>query len=421
MNKFFTTTLCLFALVFTAEAQWEKINNPDLGSGFGVSAMLTDNTTLWAGTTGRIFKSTDGGTIWTEVSTGLQSGISGCSGIVKQGNRHYASFSGNGNYYVYYTENQGQSWSIDTVGWSNSNGALPATVQLTTFKDYVLARLESNFVMYKKNTDPQWNILPVPNEFRTPATVYAIGDTLVLGAGYIGLTTDMGLNWIKRQTTWPAGMPLGFINGIWQDLSNPAVLYGNYQVLSTSKPVLFVTKNNQMTWDSIHMNIDNPALASSIWANGQSLYVAYTGSFTGGDTLKKVFHSSNAGLVWTNITENLYSFTSFKFHSLKTMQVLNGTLFGGFSEAGVVKHAAGPTGLQPIKSSHTVSFYPNPATNLIDVDTEIETVTILDLTGKTLMETAVSGAIDISGLQAGIYILKAQQGTQTYVSRLIKQ
>jgi photosystem II stability/assembly factor-like uncharacterized protein len=423
MNKFLTTVCCISLAVGSATAQWSKVNDPLLGSGFGVSATFTDNTTLWAGTTGRIFKSSDGGDNWTEVSTGLQSGISGCTGITKLGSRYYCSFSGNGNYFVYYTENAGQNWVLDTVGWSNNFGALPAAIQLTTHKDYVLARLESNFIMYKKNTDSQWNILDVPTAFRTPGGMYSVGDTLVLGAGNVALSTDMGLNWTTRNTTYPQGMPLGFMNRIYQDHANPSVIFGNYQVLATSKPVLFVSKDNQTTWDSIHMDLDNQTLVTAMFIDGQDVYAAYAGSFQAGDTLKKVFHSNDGGNSWTNITENLYSFTTFKFHSMITMDRINGTLFGGFSSAGMVKHTAdgGSTGFETFNQTKQLSVYPNPATSMIEVDNSIESLTLFDITGKSVLTTIVTGPIDISALKPGIYFVNAKNGTQHYCSKLVKE
>jgi photosystem II stability/assembly factor-like uncharacterized protein len=422
MNKLITLLLGLCALVMTANAQWEKVNDPKLVSGFGISTMYYDNAILWAGGTGQIFKSADGGNTWTDVSTGLQSGISGCTGIVKLGNRHYASFSGNGDHNVYYSENLGNTWNIDTAGWSNDGGALYATIRLITYKDYVLAQLESNYIVYKKNTDPKWTILSVPNAFRTPGFMYSVGDTLILGAGNIAMTTDMGLNWTIRNTTYPPGTPLGFHNKVYQDRANPAVLFSNYQVLATSKTVLFVTHDNQMTWDSIHMDLDNQVAVSSMWIDGQNIYAAYVGSFQANDTTKKAFRSSNGGQTWSNITGNLYSLSQFKFHSLTSMQLVNGTLFaGGFSSAGIVKYATGSSGLNQLSASEQLTFYPNPASQFIYIDTDIETLVITDLNGKAVLESSNAGEIDIRPLAPGLYFIKAQKNDQVFVSKLMKE
>lgn len=398
-------------------AQWSKVTVAGLPSGSGISTLYTDNNTLWAGGIGKIFRSGDGGETWAEVSTGLQSAISGNSGITRLDNRVYACFSGNGNWYTYYTTDEGQNWNIDTAGWVG-----PAPIQLHTHKEYVLARLESNYILYKKNTDATWNVLNVPEGFRTPGALYSVGDTLVLGAGNIALTTDMGATWTTRQTVWPQGYPLGFVNRVFQDRDNPSILFANYQVLATGKGFLIQSKDNQVTWDSIHILQDFPALATSMWVKGNNVYLAYGGSFTAGDTLTKVFNSSNGGQSWTNITENLFLLTQFKFHSLTSMEVLNGNLFaGGFSSAGIVKRATGSTGLKEVHSYRTLTLYPNPAADFVVVDEQADFIVITDLSGKVVMKPlAAGGKVDVSGLSQGLYLVHAQKGDRVFTGKLVK-
>jgi photosystem II stability/assembly factor-like uncharacterized protein len=422
MKNLFTLVLSFIGSVACLQAQWQNVPITALPQGVGILKMYQDGNTLWAGSIGQIFKSTDQGATWTEASTGLQSGISGNSGITRVGNRVYASFSGNGDYYAYYTTDEGQNWNIDTAGWTTIVGIKPAAVQLLTYKDYVLARLESNFILYKKNTDAAWNTLTVPDGFRTPGYMYAVGDTLILGAGRIALTTDMGANWVIREPNWAPGLPLGFINGMFQDRDNPAVLFGNYQVLSNSKPKYFYTKNNQASWDSFNVDVDQPAAISGMYIKGNEIYVAFSGTFNAADTLKKIFHSTDGGLSWTNVTENLYSLASFKFHSISSIEVVNGNVFvAGFS-SGLYKRTGGSSGLNFVNRHETLRVYPNPATEHITIDEQVTNLEITDMSGKTVVARTgkCEGETQISHLAPGLYIVKAQKNGQQLVSKFIK-
>ncbi len=57
----------------------------------------------------------------------------------------------------------------------------------------------------------------------------------------------------------------------------------------------------------------------------------------------------------------------------------------------------------------TVDIFPNPATNIINIEVEnvleLE-VTIYDLTGKLILKTVNQSRINISSLAQGVYLLK---------------
>ena len=72
------------------------------------------------------------------------------------------------------------------------------------------------------------------------------------------------------------------------------------------------------------------------------------------------------------------------------------------------------------------SFYPNPSTDIINVTSKatVENISIYNLLGQELLNVSVNGLsaqIDISGLSAGMYVMKATvdgtQGTFNFVKR----
>lgn len=418
MKKFIYTFL-LLVFVTQSQAQWQNVPIANFPPGIGLINLYDDGQVIWAGGTGQIYKSTDRGANWTTVSNGLQSAISGNSGLVKLGNRVYSCFSGNGNYYTYYTIDEGANWILDTAGWQG-----PSPIQLHTHGDYVLARLESNFILYKKNTDTAWQKLTTPDAFRTPGHMYSVGDTLVLGAGYIAMTTDMGQNWTTRQTTYP--FPFGFISRMVQDKDNPQTYYANYIVLATNKSKFMVSRNGQLTWDSITIPQDFPTSVSQIWAKGNDVLVAFNGSFTPADTVTKVFRSQDGGNNWSNITGDLYSKITFKFHSITSMVYTQGTLFAaGLTTPGgaMVKNVLGSVGLKETNASSTPLFYPNPTTDFIQFANGVNQAFVYNIQGQLVAQYNANQqpSISLNHLPAGVYWVQITLANQTYTQKIVKQ
>jgi len=80
-----------------------------------------------------------------------------------------------------------------------------------------------------------------------------------------------------------------------------------------------------------------------------------------------------------------------------------------------------------LAQENSFSIYPNPATEFfyINLNNDVETVQIVDVTGKTIaLENNLNAGthqIDVSFLNTGIYFVKTTTNTNTSVVRLIKQ
>ena len=70
-----------------------------------------------------------------------------------------------------------------------------------------------------------------------------------------------------------------------------------------------------------------------------------------------------------------------------------------------------------------LSFYPNPSSDYIQIETEISKLTVVNSKGAIVSQYNTNEArYDVSGLDAGIYIIKATNVDGTvYNSRLIKK
>jgi hypothetical protein len=82
--------------------------------------------------------------------------------------------------------------------------------------------------------------------------------------------------------------------------------------------------------------------------------------------------------------------------------------------------AQSATGIKNAARNTAFELYPNPAHNMIFVGTD-QNIRISDMMGKTILEQAAGGNIDISGLQPGMYFIhvngKTLNGTKAFVKQ----
>ncbi|SDB66569.1 Por secretion system C-terminal sorting domain-containing protein [Flavobacteriaceae bacterium MAR_2010_188] len=70
-----------------------------------------------------------------------------------------------------------------------------------------------------------------------------------------------------------------------------------------------------------------------------------------------------------------------------------------------------------------ISIFPNPTDGLLNINSfqKIDEISITDLTGKTINISTDLKSLDISNLQAGIYLLQLQIGGNTVIKKIIKR
>ena len=99
---FLQVILVLLILSIPTRAQWIQTNGPDGG---GVCSFATLGTNLFAGTSGGIFLSTNNGSSWSAVNTGLTS--AGVWTLAVSGTDLFAGTSSG----VFLSSNNGTSWN----------------------------------------------------------------------------------------------------------------------------------------------------------------------------------------------------------------------------------------------------------------------------------------------------------------------
>lgn len=418
--------LCLLgAWVSTvAFGQWNKV---EVDQTQGVSLLYYDGATLWGGTQGTTFRSADKGSTWTKVTAGLNSSLAKSTGFAKVDNAVYATFGGNGNFYAYYTTD-GNGWTIDTANWPSMSLPFVGTIHpysrltLSHKNEYVLCVLESNYLIYKKQSDAQWTHMSLPSTHRTPDWVYSSGDTLFLyissssfTASEVAYTTDLGASWSTRTANacvsriFPTDVP-GKLIGI-----------GVTSLQTINDKLLFMSHDNGISWDSLNLRPFSGGTITDVASGGSTIYASLAGS--NNDTLRKVVRSTDNGQTWQDLTDNLYSFVQFKFHPVSDLELLDGNLFACISDMLFKSGGGGSSGLGKSIMHKQADVYPNPASGTIHIDVKGRTsLRFFDSSGRLCMEALTeNGQADVSSLPRGLYHIEATNGSGTFSTRLIKE
>ena len=104
--------------------------------------------------------------------------------------------------------------------------------------------------------------------------------------------------------------------------------------------------------------------------------------------------------------------TNFEFDNFRTGFILDNLQISDLSNLGVADH-----------SSTELSIYPNPTSDIINVKSsqEINSLEILDFTGKSVLIKKKSNTIDVQQLPKGIYLLKVTTDQKSTVQKFIKK
>jgi Secretion system C-terminal sorting domain len=76
--------------------------------------------------------------------------------------------------------------------------------------------------------------------------------------------------------------------------------------------------------------------------------------------------------------------------------------------------------------SNTINFYPNPATNMLNIENKnnlsINSITISDTNGRNVLESKnVTSSIDVSNLSKGIYFVRLANDAGSVTKKLVKE
>lgn len=248
-----------------------------------IYCIYTNNNTIYTGTTTGIFKSVDNGISWIAVNNGLLP--SRCLAISNSGSNIIAGFGGeyrHGGFY--YSSNSGNSWVANNSGINSQY-----VIDLNAKNSTLFAAINGSGIWKSNDIGNSWqkinNGLPFTDtssirfiDYRSLGndgqSVYCI---IRQSPSIVYKTTNDGISWTYANS--------GITNSV------NCIGAKNNLVFAGASPGLFVTTNSGSVWSSLGLN-------NNIYGIDFSSSTIYTC----GDG---VYQSTNNGVSWDNISENI--------------------------------------------------------------------------------------------------------------------
>jgi hypothetical protein len=168
-----------------------------------VLALTISGTNLFAGTYyGGIFLSTNNGSSWTEVNSGLTT--LNVLALAVSGTNLFAGTWGGG---VFLSTDNGSNWTAIPMGWGNTIVHALA-VSPTDSGMNLFAGTHGRGVFFSSNNGASWIQRALPNNYVFALEV--IGTNLFIGTYPIVLTTNNGESWVKFNYGFPAAYAISF-------------------------------------------------------------------------------------------------------------------------------------------------------------------------------------------------------------------
>ncbi len=281
------------------KAQWVQTNGP---CGGNINALIFNGTNLFAGTGSGISLSTDNGSSWASVNSGLNN-LSIFSLAVSGTNIFAGTYEA-----VFLSTNNGSSWT------SVSNGLTLLDIMyvqaLAVSGNNVFAGTQFGGLFRSTNNGTNWTKIGLGALYANVTSLAVKGDKLFVGTGEgIYLTTDNG-------TTWASVNP---------NLTYPPSVYsiavsGENLFAGTSNG-LFLTTNNGEAWTQ---------LSSGLPANSPVDHIVVDGTNIIACSENGIYHSTDNGYNWSFFISSPYN-TNIKALALNGDNIFAGTYGFGVS------------------------------------------------------------------------------------------
>ena len=300
MKKTILLFVIFVGILSHTKAQWAQGTGMNGGD---IRCLAKIDADIYAGSQyGGIFKSTDNGNLWNNISNGLPGGVA-VNHIIKKDNYLFAgtsywSLQGKG---VYRSDDNGVTWvqKISGIQTSSSFNDLNIT-GLAKTTTYLYTSTRANGIYRSSNNGEDWT--KVFDQYSPDSTLYreinaicSSGDVLFAGGttglqeGGIFRSNDQGLTWDLFSTGFPSGVV------IYQMIASASDIYAR-----TSHGFYWSPSNGEY-WISINNGITQPsgAATGSISVDGITVFAStYEGSEG-----PKTYKSTNRGSTWAYIPE----------------------------------------------------------------------------------------------------------------------
>lgn len=335
---------------------------------------------------------------------------------------------------IWKTSNGGSSWAKQTTALFNQSGSFPNTAYFWDTNNGVVmgdpdgsAAGGGRFEIYTtSNGGTNWTRVPLTslpatsNEFGYTTIKAVAGNTVWFGTdlGRVMKSNDKGLTWSVAAT------PIIDFGGVTSPGSNGQITLkdANNAWVMDQDGLLFNTTNAGADWDLVDL------VSGTIYTSDVK-YVPGTANtlISGGSTAtsRGSSISYDGGANWTDLTPDAAS-TDNGIPSIGVFDA-NTIYGGGFTTAsggGINKLGALLATSNPNSVKNTVNVYPNPTTGQVNIQSKgaVQSVVLVDMNGKLVKSFQAASKVDLSNVQAGVYILNVTLADgQKTATKLIKK
>ncbi len=407
--RFINVVFFLLITLNASHAQWVHVFNPPRGA----FALAASDGNLFSGSSGGVSRSTDNGTSWTQVDSGLTN--TNVQALAVSGANLFAGTQWGG---VFLSTNDGTTWTAVNAGLTNT------LVYCFAFSagggGTNLFAGTGGGVFLSTNTGTSWTAvntgLPshwLPWLYALAISAYGGGTNLFAGTngGGVFLSTNNGDLWTPIDS--------GLTNlDIWSLASR-----GGNVFVGTNGNGVFLSTNAGAYWTAVNTGLTNLS-AHNLLVVGGNLFV---GTYGGG-----VFLSTNDGKSWDTVNLGLTSTYIFDF-------AVCGTNLFASTEGGIWRRPLSEmiTGVSPSSGRVPDRFglqqnYPNPCnpSTRISYSVPIKVNVVLkiyDVLGRevaTLVnEEKPAGDYAVQwnteGMPSGVYFYRIHAGTFTATKKVL--
>jgi photosystem II stability/assembly factor-like uncharacterized protein len=384
--------LLTFGFFSNGFSQWIQTIGAD---GNSVTSFAQNGANLFAGSHGGgVFLSTDDGSNWTAVNSGLS--INAVTALASQGQN---LFAGTAYANIYRSSDNGVSWKdVNKIIYDDIRSFAVSGTNL-------FAGTGGGGVYLSTDGGTTWKSSNTGITAKYINTFCLKGNYIFAGGNGLFRSSDNGKNW-----TSVGGIFTGTVFGL--------ATIGT-TLFAVTRDGAYFSNTNGTSWIPISTDLLSPPI-NTIISSGTNLFA---GTFAG------VFLSSDNGLSWSNVNSNLTDKDIDCFAVMGT-NLFVGTFIGDVT--GIWKRPLSDFGINDVKntpqSDLNISLSPNPTTGIITVhntSANILHVTVNSILGESVLElehpNAPEFTLDLSKIPPGIYFARFVMAGEVVSRKIIKE
>lgn len=423
MKYIYQTLLFLFTSASLFAQGWQEIDltTQNLGGFIG----MTEHKGKLFGTSfneGLVY-STDGGASFNTMTTDTLAGT--WSRMFSAGNRLFintwVAIQLNGK--MWYTEDEGVSWNIDTAGGIPS---APLTHFTVMDNNHAIGQWQGDDQYYRRNPmDAGWTRMDTFYKNSNDPNLFAASNDTLLAATPLEVqySADNGETW-----TFLPDQGLPFYMGILGfDFSNGRIYLIDKQF--GKKPVLYYSDNFGNNWDSLsirgyfdknHFGTDQ--VAYFLKAFGDDIWISIENDAS--NSVINLIHSSDRGASWQYDTLGFHT-DPFGTDAVRSMFMHKGEVYAVCALGKAYKKAVS-VGQEELLAERLLKIYPNPVRDILKIEypgEKMESIKLLDLQGNIvrykdeIMDSSIE--FEVRGIARGTYILELTTASGTRSQQVI--